>query len=860
MKFGTNHQEQRSLIRSLDSFVDEFREGHLEDMPHLLAEDPTTEHKIRELPYTVCAAAQSMFDALLACKTCKCKHSHDFQARLRLGTHRHPILGADPDLEVDFDTFLSAEQDWQEVHIKTIEDPRKHKVVRFSVNGDTEESRSQPVFARDQSRVKRLCKHILRAKAMEVYRLELRIVQGKVFQLESTKSTSLVDKAKDAISLDQFLRERPDSLSARAKLFLGVLISSAVFHLYDTPWLQPMWSSSNILFFHTTSSQLPLRPFVQTWLSSSGADQFVTGNTGQDDISKDDSASSDDSDDDFNPDDLMDHQCPVLINLAVILMEVYSAKPFSELAQKYGVHLAESPQAPKRLMYMSICEVFERWKEDVPENTQFPKAVESCLNSRLWETDGQKHASREIIYREVVRRLELELSQAFSKTSLEELDDEAAKIDFGSWDQIVLPTSQLSHGGNIPQRDASALNRPRTSSPRDAMLPRHYQQGSLFPWPSQPHHAANITPFTNLLGDPSKMRHGPASHFVDRFHGSAFFDDEISSENHTSEARTKYLNWRSEFSDVYDKFVTNPLDDAASPPRNIRIAILDTGIDRNHPDLRARRNNVKKKHNWVGEDKSDVHDSNGHGTFTSCLLLDYAPDAELYVAKISDSCYPSGPDIIAEAITHAVSEWKVDIICMSFGYPKRNIDGYDRLKTALKVAEANNVLLFAAASNSGGQDTVSFPACESQVIAVYATDARGNQSDFSPTAARYRISLATIGEAVESAWPVHLCDIQDSARQLPLKYKSGTSFATPIMAGIAGFLLLYTKLHMPRLSVKLQDRSRMELVLNKVAEKGPNFEPRHGYFFVHLSLTTEGLFSKSEDFIRSCIEEVLTNN
>lgn len=80
----------------------------------------------------------------------------------------------------------------------------------------------------------------------------------------------------------------------------------------------------------------------------------------------------------------------------------------------------------------------------------------------------------------------------------------------------------------------------------------------------------------------------------------------------------------------------------------VKIAILDTGIDLTHPDMEARIENIKGKYNLLNDKfKHAVHDRNGHGTFTAGLILDFAPDAELYIARIADS-KPSSPQIIAK--------------------------------------------------------------------------------------------------------------------------------------------------------------------------------------------------------------------
>lgn len=95
------------------------------------------------------------------------------------------------------------------------------------------------------------------------------------------------------------------------------------------------------------------------------------------------------------------------------------------------------------------------------------------------------------------------------------------------------------------------------------------------------------------------------------------------------------MKWRSNYDKVYGKFITN--HPVRHPQPAVRIAILDTGIDRDNPALDAREENIKGRFNWYNEEtKRRVPDRNGHGTFNASLLLDYAPDAELYIAKIAD--------------------------------------------------------------------------------------------------------------------------------------------------------------------------------------------------------------------------------
>ncbi|KAK4221907.1 hypothetical protein QBC38DRAFT_491139 [Podospora fimiseda] len=84
--------------------------------------------------------------------------------------------------------------------------------------------------------------------------------------------------------------------------------------------------------------------------------------------------------------------------------------------------------------------------------------------------------------------------------------------------------------------------------------------------------------------------------------------------------------------------------------------------------MEARMERIKGKYNWLNDKHpTAVHDRNGHVTFATGLLMDYAPHAEIFIAKIAEN-KPSNPRTIANAINHAVSIWKVDMISISFGF------------------------------------------------------------------------------------------------------------------------------------------------------------------------------------------------
>lgn len=198
---------------------------------------------------------------------------------------------------------------------------------------------------------------------------------------------------------------------------------------------------------------------------------------------------------------------------------------------------------------------------------------------------------------------------------------------------------------------------------------------------------------------------------------------------------------------------------------------------------------------------------------------------------------------------------------MSFGFPTCKIEGYQELSHAIKHAYYRDVLLFAAASNSGGQLGRAYPAREANVICVHSTDARGNGSPFNPTAVPQDVNLATVGEGVISAWPMHLCgsEAEEAEDGMYSTVKSGTSYATPIMVGIAAFLLLYARLNLPESANLLKTRSRMMMLLQRIAQKGQGGGLRDGYYFVDVSLYADSLFGKDKELIDQTIKDIMNN-
>ncbi|MFI5344864.1 MAG: S8 family peptidase [Elusimicrobiota bacterium] len=209
---------------------------------------------------------------------------------------------------------------------------------------------------------------------------------------------------------------------------------------------------------------------------------------------------------------------------------------------------------------------------------------------------------------------------------------------------------------------------------------------------------------------------------------------------------------------------------AVTKGEGVKVAVIDTGIDCNHPDLRA---NCAGGYNALDSSKSTM-DDNEHGTHVSGTIagvldgkgvVGVAPKARLYAVKVLDKDGAGGLSSIIKGLIWAGRN-RMDVANMSLGAPMGTIF----MRAAVKYAQMEGVVVIAAAGNDG--KAVGYPAAYPEAIAVSALTPNEGIADFSSRGAK--VEFIAPGEDVKSSIP--------GGRYANF---DGTSMATPHVTGLA---------------------------------------------------------------------------
>jgi len=241
---------------------------------------------------------------------------------------------------------------------------------------------------------------------------------------------------------------------------------------------------------------------------------------------------------------------------------------------------------------------------------------------------------------------------------------------------------------------------------------------------------------------------------------------------------------------------------------SVLIAILDTGVQANHPDL-----NGKVTPGWnTWDENADTSDPHGHGTHVAGIAGAFGNNSigvagmnwgvSLLAVRCTNEFGGSTESEAAQALIWA-TDYGTNIANMSLQF----YSGTTTLHDAVLYADAADVLMIAATGNGAG-NVVAFPARWDECIAVGATDrfdAWASFSNYGP-----EIDVSAPGKEVYSTW-----------RASTYRYNDGTSMATPCVSGLASLLMSY--------NFALSNAQIRQIIINTAEDRGdPGFDEKFG--------------------------------
>ncbi|MEV6106968.1 S8 family serine peptidase [Streptomyces sp. NPDC051940] len=228
--------------------------------------------------------------------------------------------------------------------------------------------------------------------------------------------------------------------------------------------------------------------------------------------------------------------------------------------------------------------------------------------------------------------------------------------------------------------------------------------------------------------------------------------------------------------------------------KGVKVAVLDTGIDVNHPDFDGL---IDGTASFVPEE--GVTDVNGHGTHVAGTIVGsgaasggdnkgVAPDADLFVGKVLGGAEGYGQDSWVMAGMQWAAESGADVVNMSLGdtYPT---DGSDPMSQTVDALSEQYGTLFVIAAGNAGPESISSPGAAASALTVAATDKQDRLASFSSTgplaySGGMKPDIAAPGVDITAARSQEMTDGGEGL----YRTISGTSMATPHVVGGAAIL------------------------------------------------------------------------
>ncbi len=262
--------------------------------------------------------------------------------------------------------------------------------------------------------------------------------------------------------------------------------------------------------------------------------------------------------------------------------------------------------------------------------------------------------------------------------------------------------------------------------------------------------------------------------------------------------------------------------------KGITVAIVDTGIDGTHPDLKGRIVGFK---DLVGG-KTTPYDDYGHGTHVAGIIggngaaskgkyKGMAPEVQFISVKVLGKDGSGSLDNIIAGLDYA-AKTDARIISMSLGSTTHSQAMDDAVSKAVK---AGKVVVVAAGNSGPGAKTIACPADSLDAFTVGATDKSDQVASFSSRGPNrdgtVKPDISAPGKDIVSTRATGTND--NKAIDTYYLSMSGTSMATPMVSGVIADLLQ----KQPNLTVS-QVRDVMQKTAKRLGSGVPNNEYGYG--------------------------------
>lgn len=253
--------------------------------------------------------------------------------------------------------------------------------------------------------------------------------------------------------------------------------------------------------------------------------------------------------------------------------------------------------------------------------------------------------------------------------------------------------------------------------------------------------------------------------------------------------------------------------------QGVKVAVLDTGIDQSHPDLKGR---VTASKNFTPD--ADIADGHGHGTHVASTITGsgaasggkykgVAPGVDLLVGKVLDHGGTGQESGVIAGMEWAVAQG-AKVINLSLGATAPADESRDAGALAVdRLTAASGALFVIAAGNAGGTSTVGTPGVAKAALTVAATDKSDQLAYYSsrgPLPYDNRASKPDIaGPGSEIVAARAAGTSMGNPTDANYTSASGTSMATPHVAGAAAILAQrYPDWSAPQLKAALMSTSK----------------------------------------------------